>query len=300
MQIPSNAKEKSISERYQDLAGVIGGDLALYCLCATLNLPVMVDQPVKDWESYLKILAKEKEKNRFLDGITDIDELLVAGQSPMEQWESKWGTGDEKKPYTESDYKRMDEIFYTLASGVMNAGMMDEKKEYVFKTCARLSLLQEKCIAKGDSESITMASKLDKMIQDNLASEQLRGKDEKPVENLKIDSVVVALENSGLYKDGKILPLPELQEQLLRRLGALGGKPSHKYKYTLDAADQMLFVIANTMYANDDLPEISELPDNMRLDKNVESEFEMVPDETEQYNYEKMGLLRNFGRSKKE
>lgn len=153
-----------------------------------------------------------------------------------------------------------------------------------------MSLDMEKCLAEGAYDK---AQKLNKMIQDNLASENLRRKDEKPVEEVRIDSIVDSLEKAGLVKSGKILALPDLQKKLLERLGALGGKPSHKYPYTLDAADQMIQIIINTARMNDGEPEITDFSDNMTLDENVAPEFTSMPNADENTAYEAMGLMRH-------
>ena len=158
-----------------------------------------------------------------------------------------------------------------------------------------MRLKADQALSLGTKEGVDIASKLNKMIQDNLASENLRKRDEKPVEELRIDSIVDSLEKAGFLKKGKILPLAEVQRVLLERAGILGGNPSHVYPYTLDAADQMLQAIINTMRTNDGQPVITRLPDNMRLDANVSSEFAQEPNADEKEAYEKMGLVRRSG-----
>lgn len=258
------------------------------------------------WADYLANLQdnfltekEDGERRGFLDGSTDILKLIkIKGKSPEENAEDedehklKWGIGDEGNPYSQEDYSRLDELFRTYSARLVAAGGMDEQQEDTLRTCCKMRLISDKALAKGTKESIDLAAKLNKMIQDNLSAENLRKKDEKPMQDVRIDSIVDALEKAGLVKQGKILPLPDLQKALLERLGALGGKPSHKYPYTLDAADQMIAIIINTMRQNDNLPEIVDITDNMRLDENVAPEFADSPNKDEREAYDGLGLVR--------
>lgn len=206
-----------------------------------------------------------------------------------------WGMGGERHPYTKEDYDRLDAKFEIYASRLVSAGGYDEQQEETLRLCSRLSLEMEKCLDRGQYDEV---SRLNKIIQDNLASENLRKKDEKPLEDLRIDSIVDKLEKAGLLQEGKILPLPELQKALLERLGALGGKPSHKFPYTLDAADQMIHIIINTMRANDGYAEMTDYPDNTTFDENVACEFAEEPNADEMAAYEGLELVRWQGRDK--
>jgi hypothetical protein len=169
---------------------------------------------------------------------------------------------------------------------------MDVQAEYVLRSTCQDQLFAEKCRSRGTKEDIQMYTQINKTIQDRLAAEQMRKKDEKAVEEVKLDSIVSALEKAGLARRGKLLSLEEVQDALLRRLGAIGGEPSHKYPYTIDAADQMIHIIQNNMYANDSLPETAEIADDMRLDDNVAHEFADKPNAKEKEAYQKMGLIR--------
>lgn len=283
MQIPSNAKEKSISERYQDLAGVIGGDLALYCLCATLNLPVMVDQPVKDWESYLKRLEQEKIQIAFSDGETDIDTVKDHGLSEFERWSKDWGIGNPESPYTTQDYKRLDELFRTFSARLEAAGGYDAQQEDTLRNCCVMRLQADKAINRGDKESVEIASKLNKMIQDNLSSENLRRKDAKPVETAKVDGIIDAMQRK--YGVGAEMTKEQFLEVFFKWCH------SHNYPETVDAADHAMLAIINTMRANSDLPDLPELPESASFEP-YESEFAVIPNDAENETYEYLGLKR--------
>lgn len=228
-----------------------------------------------------------KKTSKQTEEYTDTGDIGAWGTAEQRM---AWGVGDEEHPYTARDYTRLDDIFTAYTARLVSGGGYDEQQEDTLRLCSVLKLKMEKSLAKND---IDTAQKLQRMIQINLESESLRKKDEKPLEDLRIDSIVDALEKAGLLQDGKILPLPDLQKALLERLGALGGKPSHKFPYTLDAADQMIQIVINTMRANDGLPEYTDFTDNMTFDENVGCEFADEPNQDELAAYEGMELVRH-------
>lgn len=274
--------------RYQYLAEDVGEDVALFCFCAVFN--IAYDSRIK-FSTYEEYATRQRE-TKFDEGEMNIKNILKSKMTDEERWHATWGTGGEEHPYTEDDYHRLDELFETYADRQLKAGGMDVQAEYVLRSTCQDQLFAEKCRARGTKEDIQMYTQINKTIQDRLAAEQLRKKDEKPIEDIRLDSIVDALQRAGLARRGKLLSLEEVQEQLLRRLGALGGEPSHKYPYTIDAADQMIHMIQNNMYANDGLPEVAEIQDNMRFDENVTCEFSDEPNEKEKEAYKKLGIVR--------
>ena len=158
MQIPENAKAEEISRRFLELAGNIGGDVALYCICATLNLPVDTSQAVPTWEAYLEYLEGLSSQETFIDGETDVETVLADGASEQERWERDWGYGDPDNPYTVQDYKSLDGIFRMYSTRLDSAGGMDAQQEDTLRSCSRMALLRDKCIAKGDKDSAAIAS----------------------------------------------------------------------------------------------------------------------------------------------
>lgn len=286
MEIPQRAYDKDVSERFLDLAGVVGGDIALYCICAALNLPVYTDTPVPTWEAYLKILESEKRQASFIDGETDVQTILLSGASEQERWERDWGTGDPEHPYTVQDYKTLDSIFRTYSFRLDAAGGMDAQQEDTLRYCASMRLLRDKCIAKGDKESIQKAATLDKMIQDGFASENLRKKDAKPIETARVDGIIDAIQKkygvSAEMTKGQFL---ELFYKWCR---------SKRYPETVDAAEHAMLSIINTMRANNDLPEMPSLPEEAKMGEYA-NEFAVEPNETEQDVYEYLNLTRNDG-----
>lgn len=287
MQIPESAKQPEVNERFLDLASIVGGDIALFCLCAAYDLPLYTDQPVPTWDAYLNILQQKGKTETFIDGETDVETVLLCGATEMERWERDWGTGDPDKPYTSQDYKALDSIFRTYSARLDAAGGMDAQQEDTLRYCSSMRLLRDKCIAKGDTDSIKRAATLDKMIQDGFSAENLRKKDAKPIESARVDGIIDAMQKK--YGGGADLT----KDQFL----SIFYKWCHSKRYpeTVDAAEYEMLAIINTMRANNDLPELPELPPEASGMGAYAEEFASEPNETEQEVYEYLNLTRKDG-----
>lgn len=289
MIIPVAATTENAKARFLDLASIVGGDIALYCLCAAYNLPVDATISVPTWDSYLDHLSQIPEVKTFIDGETDVETVIANGASEMERWEQEWGEGDPDNPYTTKDYKNLDSKFRTYSARLDAAGGMDAQQEDTLRNCARMALLRDKSIARGDKDSISKAATLDKMIQDNFASENLRKKDAKPIETARVDGIIDAMQKKyGVQAD-------MTKEQFLE----VFYKWCHNKSYpeTVDAAEHAMLSIINTMRENSDMPDLSELPKRARF-TDYESEFAPLPNEMEEDAYEYLGLKRqNSGKA---
>ena len=287
MQIPESARQPDVNERFLDLASIVGGDIALYCLCAAYNLPVYAEEPIPSWTEYLNILDGIKRTETFIDGETDVESILLRGATEAERWESEWGTGDPDNPYTAKDYKTLDSIFKTYSSRLDAAGGMDAQQEDTLRHCTRMALLRDKCIAKGDTDSIKKAATLDKMIQDNFSSENLRKKDAKPIENARVDGIIDAMQKK--YGVSAEMTKAQFLEIFFKWCH------SKRYPETVDAAEYAMLAIINTMRANNDLPDVPELPKEASGMSAYAEEFAPEPNETEQGVYEYLNLTRKDG-----
>lgn len=315
-------KESEQQVQYDRMEEAIGSEtLALFCACAAFNVPY-IDKYIPRaktrsmWTDYKRNLRIKKLDGRgFAYGATDIRKLF--GEEGVEaeeipeivQNEQKkhpnatktgtqkqvktWGLGSPEDPFTKEDYDRLDDLFDTYSSRLVEGGGMDVQQEDTLRQVSIMRLKRDKLILAGDKDSTATAKQLDMMIKENLSAEQLRKADAKPVEEVRIDSIINALETWGAVKDGKILSYPDLTEFLLRELGRLGGTPAHQYTQTLDAADYELLFIQNCMAQNEDLPKWMELPDNMRFSEEVAHEFTSEPTSDEQRAYEGIGIVRN-------
>lgn len=305
-------------DRIESAVGAV--TLAYFCCCAVFDVPYVESCIPKGrgedkWHEYMRKIRMKKYHNRhFRDGVTNVlklygDKVDAEDVTKIVQQERKkvpeatktgtqkqiktWGHGAPEDPFTKEDYDRLDDIFETYSSRLVSAGGMDVQQEDTLRQVSIMRLKRDKLILAGDKDSVSMAKSLDAMIKENLSSEQLRKADAKPVEDVRIDSIIDALEKWGAVEDGKILSFPELSEFLLKELGRLGGTPGHRYAQTLDAADFELLFIQNCMAQNEDLPKWMELPDNMRFSEEVANEFAPVPSDDEKRAYEGIGIVRN-------
>lgn len=284
MKLPAEAVTQEVKERFLDLASTVGGDLALYCFCAVFDLPVNLSKPVHTWEDYCERLEGAKQDYTFEDGVTDIYKLLERGQSEMDRWLMEWGEGDPDHPYSTKDYKILDSIFRTYSSRLEAAGGMDAQQEDTLRHCSRMALLRDKNIAKGTKESVEKAAKLDKMIQDNLGSENLRKKDAKPIEAAKVDGIIDAMQKKfGLGAE-------MTKDQFMSAFHKWA--KSHHYPETLDAAEHCMMAIINTTRANNDLPELTDVPQVVSDLKFYETEFASEPNDIEEEAYEYLHIER--------
>lgn len=298
-------------ERFEELAKATSESLAYFYCCIAFDVPFDLNavpgigDGLERWSAYrdnLRIKGLDRENGKqlgFLDGLTDITaifgERLSSGEfsravsqersareakAGTEKQRKVWGPGDAKKPYTNDDYKRLDELYNTYGSRLNSAGGPDSQQEYILRLVARMSLDLEKALAAGATDK---AQKLNKMIQENLASENLRKKDARPVDDVRIDGITDRLEKAGLLKNGKQCDPDEMFRILFGR--------APKYAYTKDAAEQIILINENRMRNNDSMPELATLPDDMRLTDGL-GEFAEEPNEQEKEAYEKLGLVR--------
>lgn len=275
-------KDKEPAQRWAELAAMLGTDMANYIVCAFTDVAYDPRIVARSWEDYL---ARRTDKDaRFRDGDTDMLSTVKKGLADKERWAAEWGVGSKENPYSPADYRRLDEILKTLSS--RNAGGMDAQQEYTLRNCAQMALLREKCIAKGDKESIDKAKGLDKMIQDNLAAENLRKKDVGTEQVARLDGIVDALKKR--YGFGVELTQEQAIEACSKWL--IG----HHYSCTRDAAEHMMLAIMNSMRVNSDRPTMFELPQYGQLDK---YQHEFAPENSaaakrEKPVYEYLGISR--------
>lgn len=289
---------------YERLAKTVRSyTMALFYCCIAYNVPFDInlvpdfEHTQEPWKAYLQNVNVSGRSNingeiaGFGDGTTDIRTLFKPSENKKVKPESEaapsepvyspngtdrqrneWGDGYDGKTYTELD--RMYEAFkgdYPMATN---------KQIYILHEAVKLYYDSDRARREGDTLG---AQRLSKMADDRLASEQMRKKDEKPIEQVRIDAVVAALEKHGYMTNGKLLSYDQLLDKLR------GDVP--KYRYTKDTVDQAILKIINTMARNDGKPEITTLPQEMRV-KPREGEFAVAPNNKERTAYDKLGLLR--------
>lgn len=281
-----------------------GAHLALFFNCMKYDVPLFplllpedFDKQSKKWEAYLEILDKnnklykndrlstfedgetmllrifgkefsEKDFARFVRSERERIERLIGTEKQREFWGERplW----QNLPMTNDIYNELDRRFE--AKKVRYKGItIDEMLVDTLKKLCRLETAQDYLQSIGDASSF---DKVQKSINSINEAEQLRKKDEKPVEALRLDSMVLALENAGLMENGDLLTYDELVDVLRDKF-----VKSKKYNYSLDVADQVILDIMNSMRKNADEPTLINLPEEYAA---VDEYGEFEPNETEQ------------------
>lgn len=293
------------NKRFKQIEEANGTCIALWVLCGMVNLPLEpLILPYKfaesegdgKWERYCELLKEKGKLERhgksrgFGDSVCDIREIfgskmsytdfsayveaqqeLINEQEGTEEQREQWGIRPlwQNLDLTTDLYNELDRRFEAKISRYKGINI-DEVLSDTLKKLCRLELVQEYLISIGD---VTSFDKIQKSIDSIQAAEQLRKKDEKPIENFKIDAQIKALEDAGLVEDGKFFDFDTTRKKLLNLA------KSTKYNYPLDMVDQMIFGIKNNMMANANALMSTELsPDLVFEDTNNEFEKEESKD----------------------
>ena len=282
MAYPNGKEQKKAFER---LCESITPSLALYCLCAVYDVPFDADIEADSWGEYLGELESKPHPIDFSIGETDVNAAILGGMEEAERWATVWGEGDEDHPYTENDYKRLDELYKTMTAQLDSAGgIVDRQQEDTARTCARMALQRDKLILSRNKDDVVTAKNFDEMIRKNLADANMRKADILPSAMQRPDGFVDALKKKyGLTMD---MTKDDVMGVFFKWCH------SHKYPQTVDAEEHALLAILRTMQKNDDLPEPFDLPDDMRL-SNFAEEFADSPNDFENEVYDYLHLVRD-------
>jgi len=292
-------------EVYDRIAKESGATLALFATCAAFDVPFFPDalpepsefSEMQDrWKWYNQEIAERiYDEDRilgFLDGETNVLRLFarkvgrvdtstyiasIAAQKAAEdanpgtkEQRQRWGTGSiyPNIPTTADLYRDLDrryELYMTRYRGTN-----DPQLEQNVITVCKWDVIMQHLTQNGN---LAEAKNVQSMKDTLMSSEQMRKKDEKPVEGMRMDALVVAMENAGLMEDKKLLSFPDLVRVFWERFFK-----SKKYDYSVDAADHMLYDIWNTMRQDADQSIDTVLPGSLEL-KDELGEFE--PEKTE-------------------
>lgn len=260
---------------YSRLQSTIGHDLALFCMCAVLNIPYVEDSETETWGEYIQSVEGE-----FSAGETDVNAALMAGMPTQDRWETVWGEG-----YSEADYRQLDDLYRTMTAQLDSTGGLDPQQRDTARTCARMALNRNKLISKyTDKDAISTAKQFDTMIRDNLKDANMRKADILPTATVKLPTIVDVLrKNLNLNIDNFT------QDDVWESFYAWCHKK--KYPFTMDAVEHILMLILNLIQKNDDMQELYQAPDQMDFGPYA-AEFEKEPNEAEQEAYEYGGFVR--------
>lgn len=260
---------------FNRLQSVMGRDMALFCLCAALDCPYDPESEAETWAEYIDGVGK----GEFTSGETDVNKALLAGMPTQERWEMLWGDG-----YSEADYKQLDDLYRTMTAQLDATGGIDPQQDDTARTCARMALNRNKLILNyKDKDAISTANTLDKMIRDNLKDANMRKADILPQQQQRPDGFVDALKK----KYG--LTMEMTKDDVMQAF--FSWCRSKKYPETVDAEEHAMMAILRTMQKNDDLPEPSDLPEDMSLAA-FEYQFAKEPNEMEEDAYQYLHLVR--------
>lgn len=300
-------------KQFTELERINGSHLALFIMCGRVNIPLLPLILPSNWATFenkwtiYNDLLIENDKlfdgeryRTFSDGENNIRKIfgremtesdfakyIAYEQSQQEKKRQEkekeekisgtdeqkrfWGTDDIWKdmPMNAKIYDELDVMYKNQISAFKGISLSEKTKDTI-KEIVKLRKVQNILRGKGKAKSIV---DLQHAIDSLESAEQLRKKDEKPIEAMRVDALIIALEKKGI--DMSLLTYDELQEVLF---GSFIKKK--KYKYTKDVADQMIEIMYNTMRENSDLLPETELPTSMQVNDTY-GEFEAEESERE-------------------
>lgn len=306
------------SAMFDDLAKIEGRYIALFHICAILDIPIKpivledvdFDKIEQPFITYINLLQEKKLNTKkgkllgFKDGITDLrglfgkslshsdfvacienekkkiaeEEKKKQNQGGTDEQREMWGTGILYKPQdaripmlmmTTEVYDDLDRVYDNRTSSFKGQDLTPQQQSVIIRICKK-EIIADHLTRYGATKQ---AAEIEKSISSLLGDENMRPKDKKPVEELRLDALVLALEEAGLMENGDLLTYDELikvlQDEFVK---------SKKYNYSLDVADQVILDIINSMRYNADLPYIQDLPKEFAP---VDEYGEFEPEETE-------------------
>lgn len=292
------------SEMFNRLAKTEGRYIGLFHTCAALDIPVKpivldgidfdsVDEPFMTYINALSESGQDIKRGKvlgFADGVTSLSNLFgndlshkdfaerirrekekIAKQVGTEEQREKFGVLPIYKGLAMSNelYDELDRLYSIRESAYKGQDLTSQQMATLIKV-AKNDAIYDHLMRTGLAK---LATDIQKSTSQLLADENMRPKDKKPVEELRLDALVLALEEAGLMENGDLLTYDELIEVMRDNF-----VKSKKYDYSLDVADQMILDAINSMRANADLPYIQDLPEEFAP---VDEYSEFEPEETE-------------------
>ena len=292
------------SEMFNRLAKTEGRYIGLFHTCAALDIPVKpivldgidfdsVDEPFMTYINALSESGQDIKRGKvlgFADGVTSLSNLFgndlshkdfaerirrekekIAKQVGTEEQREKFGVLPIYKGLAMSNelYDELDRLYSIRESAYKGQDLTSQQMATLIKV-AKNDAIYDHLMRTGLAK---LATDIQKSTSQLLADENMRPKDKKPVEELRLDALVLALEEAGLMENGDLLTYDELIEVMRDKF-----VKSKKYNYSLDVADQMILDVINSMRANADLPPIQDLPEEFAP---IDEYGEFEPEETE-------------------
>lgn len=280
--------------------------LTIYFCCLFFNRPwdairakeVMDSHKLDEephWTLYMKkmkeagMLNSGRKYYDFRDMETSLDPRLPTVISGSEVYEKKtplsgrWGAKftDEGAtvPYSENEIRELDRMYEEQAAEYRGVAMTQRLDMAIREICV-CRLEWKKCVGAGDANG---AKKYSDMIKDAMAREGLRATDVKPIENMRIDSLIDRLEKKGAIQNGTIVGKKRLLDIL--------AEDHPRYRTSLDVVDQMMMAIINTARRNNGQSDFDELPYSAQITDDFE-ELMKQPTEEEKKTITEIGIGR--------
>ena len=283
MSFPNSTAHRKTYER---LCETLTPSLAIFCMCATYDVPYDAETEAESWDEYVSSIS-DADATGFADGETDVNSAILGGMDESDRWATVWGIGEEKHPYTENDYRRLDELYKTMTAQLDSVGgIIDRQQEDTARTCARMALQRDKLILSRNKDDVATAKNFDEMIRKNLADCNMRKADILPSQKQRIDGIVDAMKKK--YGIGMDMTYDEAMGAFFQWCR------ERKYPQTVDAEEHALLAILRTMQKNEDMPEPTELPNDMKL-TGFAHEFADEANEQEEETYGYLGIVHESG-----
>ena len=201
---------------------------------------------------FFRIFGKKMTRSDFAEYCLT-ERALVERLPGTPAQREQWGTADlwQKTPMTTEIYNDLDRRYKKRRASYVGQTLTEQMDETLLKAC-RLDAIIEFLLQNGD---VKAAKEAQTMLDNMLASEQMRKKDEKPVERFSMSGWQEAFEKFGFMKENDFVP----KEEMMERHAALLTRPN-KYPQPLDAAHQLELNVVNNARKNADQPMLNTLP----------------------------------------
>lgn len=182
----------------------------------------------------------------------------------------KWGEGLE-----EDEYRYLEKSYRSLVAGYK--GALTPRLELNILDICKYRLERDKAVRKNDTAAAKRYTDMIKVIMD---SEAMKVGDKKQAEAARVDGLVDKLEQMGLMKDGE-LSLQRVIQYIKTDKG--------QFEASRDAIDSMMLSMINAYRFNNGLSEITELPEDLRVQDRL-GEFVDAPLLSERNNMNELGM----------
>lgn len=194
-----------------------------------------------------------------------------------QKWGKKYDSNGKASEYSEDELQDLEASYNSQA--LEYKGAISPRIDMALQEISINRLEWKRAIGLGDSSAAKRFSDNIKSVMDR---EGMKANDEKPLESIRIDGVIHALERNGAAFDGTLKSSAELLELISDVRG--------EYTTSIDVVDEMIFAIINTMRKNNSQEEYSMLPTTAQV-KDARGELKRQMSSKERKNMRELGLI---------